>query len=698
MKKLAKRVSQKRKTAPVSTKVSVGARAAAKETASRTLWSVPIVGVGASAGGLEAMSQLLEALPTDTGMAFVLVQHLEPKHESMLTKLLAKATAMPVQEVREGMRVQPNQVYLIPANADMSLFDGLLHIVGRKAPPGHHLPIDYFFHSLAEARRSQAIGVILSGTASDGTAGLRAIKEAGGITFAQQPDTAKFDGMPRSAISAGCVDFVLPVERIAKELARIARHPSVRVPPPEAVPAILKPEDEWTRLFRLLRTSSGVDFSYYRKPTIKRRLARRMAARKIERLGAYLKLLESSREELEALFREFAIGVTDFFRDPDVFLTLRKKILPQILAAKSAGEPLRIWVTGCSTGEEAYSIAICALEHLGEKAADTPIQIFGTDISDAAIGKARAGVYPEAALKGVSQERRRRFFTRVNGNYQVNQNIREMCVFARQDVTKDPPFSKLDLISCRNVLIYFEPVLQKKALALFHYALRSQGVLLLGKSESLGTHAELFTIADRKHKFFVRNAAAAVPLEVDQVAYGALLPHGKPPKETPAGLDLAKATDRIFWERYSHSGLVVNDDLHVLLVRGDTSPYLRLTPGKATLQLLQMLREDLGVEVRAAIQKVRRTGTVSAMKGIEIKQGRQVREVNVEVQLLQFADGRERCFLILFEEAGLRDQPAAVSKGKQPRDQQLLRAQNELAHTREYVQAIIRDQESTNDE
>ena len=489
------------------------------------------------------------------------------------------------------MRVQANHVYVIPA--DLSILHWLLHIVGPQRPAGRHLPIDYFFHWLANAQGSRSIGVILSGTASDGTAGIRAIKEAGGITFAQDPESAKFDGMPRSAIASGCMDFILSPENIAKELARIAHHPFVRFPL-EAVPAIPAREEEWAHLFRLLRTSSGVDFNLYKKSTIKRRLARSMAVHKIENLGAYLKLLESNREELDALFQELVICITEFFRDPDVFLALRENILSEILAAKPAGEPLRIWVPGCSTGEEAYSIAICVLEHLGPKAASTPIQIFATDISTEAIEKARAGIYPEAVLKEVSEERLHRFFTRVNHSYEVIQDIREICMFARHDLTKDPPFSKLDLISCRNVLIYFEPILQKKVLTSFHYALRSHGMLLLGKTESLGVYADLFTIADRKHKFFLKNAAATVPLEVDHLAYGTLTPNIKPLEETPAHLDLEKEIDRLVWERYTHAGLVVSDDLQILLVRGDTRPYLRLAPGKATFQLLRMLREELG--------------------------------------------------------------------------------------------------------
>jgi two-component system CheB/CheR fusion protein len=706
MKKSGKPDSQKRKTKSISVKAPPSSRfarkAGAKPSPDPAAKGFPIVGIGASAGGFEAMKELLQSLPVDTGMALVLVQHLEAKHESMLAKLLARSTEMPVQEVSDGMHMQPNQVYVIPANADLSLVDGVLHVVPRKAPAGRHRPIDSFLRSLAEARGTQAIGVILSGTGSDGTAGLQAIKVEGGITFAQQPESAKYNGMPSSAIAADCVDFVLPPVRLAKQLARIARHPFVRLLPPEAVPAVPAKEEDWARLFRLLRTSSGVDFSSYKKSTIQRRLARRMAVHKIEDLSAYLKLLEGSREELEILFNEILICVTGFFRDADVFFALEEKILPQIMAAKRAGEALRIWVTGCSSGEEAYSIAICVLEYLGEKAAEIPIQIFGTDINEAAIAKARTGVYPADALKEISADRIRRFFTKTNGSYEVNQKVREMCVFSRHDVTKDPPFSKLDLISCRNVLIYFEPVLQKNVLASFHYALKNHGVLLLGKTEGLGAHPDLFTIADRKHKFFLKNAAAPASFEVSREAYEALIPHGKPHREAPQGVDFEKEADRIVWERYLHAGLIVNNDLQILSVRGDTSPYLRLAPGKATFQLLKMLPEELVMEVRAAIQKVRRTKGRVRQEGIKINQGQEARTVNIEVRPLPSASGQERCFLILFEEGSVGKPPPAEPKerrkGKRTRDSEVVRLQNELARKQEYLQDVIRDLESTNEE
>ena len=460
---------------------------------------VAIAGIGASAGGLEAFTKLLQALPATTGMAFVFVQHLEARHESMLTKILANATPMPIAEVQQGTVVEPNHVYVIPPNADIRVAGGVLQVARRKTALGKHLPVDVLFRSLAEDQGARAVGVILSGTASDGTLGLKAIKVEGGITFAQDPETAKFDGMPSSAISAGCVDLVLPPEGIATELARISRHPYVGLAQPGGVlPVLPAPDDEWLRVFRLLKLASGVDFTFYKKNTIHRRVARRMALHKIERLSAYVKYLEANRDELNALYQDILIHVTSFFREPEVFRAFQTKILPRVLAGKPASEQIRVWSAGCSTGEETYSLAICLLEYLGSRASTTRIQIFGTDISEQATEKARAGIYPADAMTQVAPERLRKFFTKVDGRYQIKSAVRDLCVFARHDLTKDPPFSRLDIISCRNVLIYLEPVLQKKVLASLHYALKDTGVLLLGKSETLGAFPDLFAMLDRK--------------------------------------------------------------------------------------------------------------------------------------------------------------------------------------------------------
>ncbi|HTA40828.1 MAG TPA: chemotaxis protein CheB [Bryobacteraceae bacterium] len=691
-------VKTKKKTA-----VKARRKAQEPEVAAALPPAPPVVGIGASAGGLEAFTQLLGALPLNTGMAFVLIQHLEPKHQSVLTALLSRATTMPIAEITQGMRVEPNHVYVIPANADLTLVDGTLKVVVRKAIAGRHAPIDYFLRSLAETQGPRAVGVILSGTASDGTAGVKAIKEEGGTTFAQDPDSARFDGMPRSAIATGCVDFVLPPERIATELARIVRHPFAGLLSLHAIPHLPANEDDWTRLFRLLRTATGVDFRLYKQSTIKRRMARRMAVNKVDTLAAYHKFLERNPAEVDALLGELLIPVTDFFRDPEVFDALRDTILPQLLREKPPDEPIRIWSAGCATGQETYSLAIALLESLGDKPPGRTLQIFGSDVSDKVVEQARLGVYSEDEIKGVSKERRKRFFRRVNGEFQVEEKVREMCVFARHDLIRDPPFSRLDLLSCRNVLIYFDIPLQRKVLSSFHYGLRDSGVLLLGKTESLGTHSELFSIVDRKFKVFRKNLGAQVPYSMQQPAAEYVLPGRLPRAEVSPMIDLEKEADQMVWERASFAGLVVNDDLHILHFRGDTSAYLRPAPGKASLQLMRILREEIVLEVRSAIQKVRRTGKTVRAEGIEIRSNHHVITVNVEICLL-VSTGPARSFLILFEPALTRPASAPASRVQRGRlaktneSQEVVRLRADLVRTREYVQSIIRDQETANEE
>jgi two-component system, chemotaxis family, CheB/CheR fusion protein len=608
---------------------------------------------------------------------------------------------MPVTEIRQGTPVEPNHVYVIPANADLSIANGVLRILSRKTSPGRHLPIDHFFRTLAVSEGRRAIGVVLSGTASDGTLGLKAIKSAGGITFAQEPHSAQFDGMPKSAILAGCVDFVLPPERMAKELSQIALHPYVGLTNLEHVKPIPPEWDEaWMRILTLLRDASGVDFTFYKKSTISRRVARRMSLKKIERLTEYWKYLKGNRKELDALYQDLLIHVTSFFREPDVFRALRNKILPQILAQKPSADPIRVWVPGCSTGEEVYSIAICLLESLGDRAASTPIQIFASDISEQAVDRARAGLYPAAALKKVAKDRVRQFFNRLNGNYQIKSGVRDLCIFARHDLAKDPPFSRMDLISCRNVLIYLEPVLQRRILGSFRYALRDGGYLLLGKSETLGGFPD-FKIVDRKNQFFAK-AMSTGAFEARPAAFEKLPRLERRPVEEAPGFNLEKEADRLIWERSRHAGLVVNGDLQILHFRGDTSPYLRPVPGKATFQLLRMLREELVIELRAAINKARKTRASVRREAVRVKRNGDFHLVNIEVQPLPARRASEGYFLILFEEAvppaERQAKPAVGRQRKEGRDPELIEVRNDLARTRDYLQAIIQEQETSNEE
>ncbi len=461
-------------------------------------YSFPIVGIGASAGGLEAFRQLLQNLPADTGAAFVLVQHLDPKHESILPALLARATTMPVDEVRDSVKIEPDHVYVIPSHMDLAIAEGHLRLLPRTVPPDRHMPVDLFFRTLAEAEGGKAIGVVLSGTASDGTLGLEAIRAAGGICLAQDPQSAGFDGMPRSAIAAGCVDIVLPPDGLALEIARLVSGSYLRQPRGEPAHEELLAAERGglEMIFALLRKATGRDLAGYKKPTLLRRIRRRMALCQSEGLADYARRLESHPAEVQDLYQDLLINVTSFFRDPEAFAALCRDVLPRLLQDRPADAPFRVWVPGCSTGEEVYSIAICLLESFDGLNGGPPIQIFGTDIRDGAVETARAGTYLENIAADVSPERLARFFAKADGHYQVIKAIRDVCVFARHDLIRDPPFSRLDLISCRNVLIYLEPVVQRRVMANFHYALNPKGVLVLGSSETAGGSSDLFLPVD----------------------------------------------------------------------------------------------------------------------------------------------------------------------------------------------------------
>ena len=477
----------------------------------------PVVGIGASAGGLEAFTELLRYLPEKTGMAFVLVQHLDPTHASVLQEILARSTKIPVKEVKDGETILRDHVYVIPANANMTIEDGSLQLAPRESTRSRNMPIDHFFRSLAESRGEQAIAVVLSGTASDGTLGCGAVKTAGGITFAQDEKSAKYGGMPHSAIYSGSIDFVLPPKSIAQELVRIGRHPYVAraSTDPEAAFPLSAGSEHLHKLLTLLRQATGVDFAEYKQTTLHRRIKRRMVLHRVESLEGYLAYIKENPNELDELYRDVLINVTGFFRDPEAFESLRNIVFPSILQDRHAEQgPLRFWVPGCSTGEEAYSIAMVLTEYLWDHARQSSasaksVQIFATDISDTALDRARVGLYSEASVSEISPERLQRFFLKQNNGFQVNKSVREMCIFAKQNVAKDPPFSKLDLVSCRNLLIYLGLVLQRRVVPALHYALRPGGYLMLGGSESLGTFADQFAIVDKKSKVYRKKPTAA---------------------------------------------------------------------------------------------------------------------------------------------------------------------------------------------
>ncbi|WP_171020235.1 chemotaxis protein CheB [Hydrogenophaga sp. 2FB] len=652
----------------------------------------PIVGIGASAGGLEAFTQFLRALPLDTGMAFVLVQHLSPTHDSALAQILSRATRMPVMEVHDQSVVEPNHVYVIPPNRCMGIVGGMLQLEPREKA-GHTRVVDHFFRALAEERRHQAIGIVLSGNANDGTHGLEAIKAEGGITFAQD-DSAQCDGMPHSAIASGCVDLVMSPEQIAQEVARIAWHF-------DSVSAFSMSESDGKprldRVLQLLHRATGVDFAQYKFNTVFRRITRRMVLQKQSDLDAYANLLEHDTEEMTALYRDILINVTSFFRNPEAFETLKEEVFPRLLQNRSPQEPVRVWTLGCSTGQEAYSVAMAFMEFAEAQGSTVPLQIFATDLSEECVDIARLGIYSKDIEQDVSPERLRRFFVEVEGRYRISKAIRDNCVFSRHNVLVDPPFSRLDLVTCRNLLIYLAQALQQKIVPTLHYALKPAGFLWLGASETIGGFRNLFDAIDAKQKIYARNPATRGTHRLLQNSAGpraAFVPITSRLAAVPAP-ELHREADRLLLTRFAPPSVLVSSDFDILQYRGDTSPYLAPSPGKATLHLPKMLREGLLVGVRAALLRAGKAGTSVREDGLRVKSHDGWRDVSVEV--VPLADGTlEGGYLVLFHEPerpSIRNTPA--NEASPQLDSVSL--ERELAATRDYLQSVIDQQEVANE-
>ena len=668
-----------------------------------------VIGVGASAGGVEAFTQLLKGLPEKPGFAVVFVQHLAPQHESALAILLSDATRMPVWQVENGMPLEYDRVNVIPPNVQLRVFQGSLQLSARPTDHSQYTPIDYFFHSLAEEEKSRAIGVVLSGTARDGTQGLRDIKTAGGVAIVQDPDTAKFDGMPRNAVAAGVADLVLPPEQIGAELMRIAQHPDLQRPAgkeEEGEEPFEISEAQQQRLFALLRRESGVDFSPYKPPTIKRRLQRRMALVRLTTLDGYLDYLERNPPEVNRLFQDVLIQVTRFFRDPETYDVLAEQVFSELLASRTMEQPIRIWIPGCASGEEAYSVAITLAEVMYERAVRVPVHIFATDLSEPAIEHARAGCYSPGIADDVSPARLQRYFMKVDGHYRVNREIRDMCVFARQDVTRDPPFSRLDLIVCRNVLIYLGVAVQKKLMGVFHYALNANGFLLLGGAETIGSNSELFSVVDKKARLYRKKpleTSAHFHLPISQVR--PILPSGSRGAQAPGEAPIQTEANRVLLERFAPPGVVIDQNLQILQFRGQTSAYLAPAPGEASLNLLKMAREGLLHALRAGIHEAEKSGIPARKEGLHVKLDERMVALSIEVIPLGNANEPQH-YLVLFEETPPTDgKPDKIvvkksDSSKRPADskRQIARLEQELSANREYLQSIIEDLEMANEE
>ncbi len=662
----------------------------------------PIAGIGASAGGLEALRTFLENLPDDTGIAYVIVQHLSPDHESILPELLNKKTSMPVHKVEDRMAINSNNIYVIPPNTYMSIIDGHLTLSPRVNKTGAFLPIDFFFKNLASIYQNKAIGILLSGTGSDGTIGFKDIKAEGGITFAQD-DSADFSGMPKSAIDAGFVDFILSPDRIAKELNDILKQPYTALPsiniPPEN-------ETELRRVLIILHNKKGVDFSLYKQTTINRRILRRMALNRKKNLEEYAQILREDDAEVNQLYQDLLINVTTFFRDDTIFQALKKKILPDLFKDRKTTDPVRIWISACATGEEACSFAITVFEFLSKKALNTPFQIFATDLNAAAIEKARSGTYHSGTMENVSDERLKKFFVKIDGHYQVIKSIRDVCVFATHNLLTDPPFSRMDIVSCQNVMIYFETNAQKKILKAFHYALKPTGFLLLGKSETVGNSTDLFAQRDKDLKAYTKKDGGnhfdydfsfpALPSfsqttsEVDKLN-----------KERGKETDIEKETDKLLLSRYVPASVVVNNDLQILRFHGPTSRYLQPSFGKASLNLLKMVREDLVFELRALIHKAKKSGISSKKEDIQLVRNGVSDIVDLEVVPIG-SFSNDPYFLILFKEtAGPAFVPAKRNNGPvtpDVKDQRIITLENDLREARESIRTMSEEFEATREE
>ncbi|GAA4452645.1 hypothetical protein GCM10023189_16360 [Nibrella saemangeumensis] len=661
--------------------------------------SVPVVAIGASAGGLEAFSELLRALPPDTGLAYVYIQHLDPTHDSQLAMLFGKETAMPVAEAQHLMRIEPNHVYIIPPNTNMEIVDSILTLQPRQLHPAIHMPIDEFFISLSERQKAGAIGVLLSGMNADGILGLRAIKAVGGLTFVQD-ETAKYKFMPQAAIAEGVADLVLSPAEIAKELGLLSSRIDLFQLTADAEDADIPAtqEEVLKSIIQILRKVTGADFSQYKITTVRRRIIRRMLLFRFESLSDYALYVRRHPEEAELLYSDLLINVTNFFRDPETMDYVQKIVLPQILKIKKEGDSIRVWVPACSTGQEAYTLAMMFLEILGDKAVKVPIHIFATDISEAAIAKARQGAYTPRRLQ--------RFFTKVDDRYRINKAVRDLCVFAPHNLFKDPPFSRLDMVSCRNLLIYLNNTLQKKAISAFHYALNANGFLLLGKSESVSSASQLFSQLGKPYKVFTRRSDATSRVSFDmsprlREAYAdddGKVQEGQPRKTlavAPPAVDLEQVVDALLLRQYIPPSVLVNQDMDILQFRGSTGLYLAHSAGKATLNLLKMARPELVFDLRSTILKARKAGQPVRKPGLTFEVSNTTHYVAIEVVPIR-TDTEDQLYLVIFEEAVPIVAPE--SRSMSARNQRIKELEEQLANLREDMRAVIEEHEVSNEE
>jgi two-component system CheB/CheR fusion protein len=711
MKKTTPHVGQKQQRPAAARKVTATPLAKSMSPASR---SFPIVGIGASAGGLEALEQFLGHVPKECGLGFVVVQHLDPIHKGILVELLQRNTPMPVVQIKDRMKIEPDHVYVIPPNKDLSILHGVLHLLEPAAPRGLRLPIDFFFRSLAEDQHERSLGVILSGMGSDGTLGLRAIKENGGVVFVQTLASAKFDSMPRMAIEAGLADVIASAEELPVKIIDYLKHVPLRVRPNHDNDE--KNQSALEKIMILLRTQSGHDFSLYKKSTIHRRIERRMGLHQIAKITDYIRYLRENSQETDLLFKELLIGVTSFFRDTAVWEQLKDKVIPDLLASRPKGGLLRAWIAGCSTGEEAYSLAIVFKEAL-ERVKSTKnfsLKIFATDLNKDAIDKARVAVYPPNIRQDVSEKRLRRFFLQnEHGGYSVKKEIREMIIFAPQNLVMQAPFTKLDFVTCRNLLIYLDAELQKKLMPLFHYSLNSGGILILGSAETVGTATDLFSPLAGKTRLY-RRLDTTPQLNLIEFPPSFIPPRmetiGVSSSQSvtlPAAPNLQSLADQVLLQHYSPAAVLVTNEGDILYFSGKTGKYLEPAAGKANLNLFAMSREGLGDVLSEAFHKAVRQKGVVTLKNVRVGTNGGTQVVDIIVQPMITPEALQGMVMVIFSDIAKESTVKAPISSERATThnarltamaQELRKSHEDLQSARDEMQTSQEELKSTNEE
>jgi two-component system CheB/CheR fusion protein len=664
----------------------------------------PVVGIGASAGGLEALGKMFSNMPSDSGAAFVLIQHLDPSRKSSLVELLARYTDMEVIEIKEEMQVQPNKLYITPPNKNVGIIDGVLHLSVPKEPHGLRRPIDFFFQSLADDMEEYAVAIILSGFGSDGTIGIRAIKSKGGMVMAQDPNYAVSGSMPSSAIETDLVDYTAPPEKIPEDLISYIKR--IGEKPPKKIIG----EDEETinslqKILILIKNRTGHDFSLYKESTINRRIARRMNVHQIDEVSHYLKYIQKNPKEINILFKELLINVTSFFRDPDAFNTFKDVITSEVLDKKFDSERVRIWVPGCSTGEEVYSIAIIIQEYLDESGKQLEIQLFGTDIDEDAINTARSATYPSTIVSEVSSKRLKRFFTKKGDSYKVKKGIREMAIFAPHDVLINPPFSKLDAISCRNVLIYMNRDAQKKILSAFTYALKPEGILFLGPSESISNFVGSFTTLNNKWKLF-KSKRSEYHHPGDFVRF----PYVKLPQDYTdiedleiigkTNTNIAKNVEKLLVEKYAPPTAIVSNEGKVIFIHGRVGKYLEPAAGVASLNIVDMTREGIKFELNSAINEAILKNKDVIYKNLEVKTNGAYQLIDLMVKPINHPKLMEGLLMVTFKdvEPPSKEEKEKIPKGAPKKDARIKELEEELRVTKDRLHTTIEELETSNEE